>query len=74
MTILKVQRPVATTDSDSPWLFYDERRSIMFELPEKDVPRNIKQIMGSDFKVFTNLPNGNKRLLTEAKLAAWQYW
>lgn len=39
--IVKVQKPLMSTDKTSPWLFYDENRTIYEQFPEMEVPKEV---------------------------------
>ncbi len=50
--IVKVQRPILTTDPNAPWLIYDEARKHVTEVPEAVIPAYVKKAMGDDFKAY----------------------
>lgn len=50
--IVKVQRPISTNDKHIPWMVYDQLRARMCHIPEKDVPAEVKEALGNDFKAF----------------------
>lgn len=52
MTILKVQKPIVTSEADHPWLFYNEDRSINYQVPESKVSPQIKEAMGEENKIY----------------------
>jgi hypothetical protein len=49
--IIKVQRPRASTDPKSPWLFYDKPRFFISEIPESDLAA-LRKKMGSAVKAY----------------------
>lgn len=51
--ICKVQRPLFP--DDGPWLVYDEQRRFHVEVPVADVPRKLRQAMGTLSKIYCNL-------------------
>jgi hypothetical protein len=51
-TILKVQRPLYSTDPDEHWLLYDARRRIYVQIPLRDISLDLKRAMGDEFKVY----------------------
>ena len=50
--IVKVQRPIATTDPDAPWLIYDRASKHVEHRPDRMVRREIKDKMGGAYKAF----------------------
>ncbi len=50
--IVKVQRPVFTTDPMSPWLMYDREKKHMVEVPGAVIPAHVKEAMGDDPKAY----------------------
>ena len=50
--IFKVQRPVHDTSGDRPWLFYNRDRSILYMVPEVEVPAPVVTAVGSRLKAF----------------------
>lgn len=53
-TVLKVQRPISTTDESIPWLFYNRDHSVDFEMPEDGLAPNLVKAMGDDLKMYVN--------------------
>lgn len=45
--IVKVQRPVVTTDPALPWLVYDKKRKHRQEIPSAAIPEHVKHAMDS---------------------------
>lgn len=52
MTIAKIQRPLATNDPDSPWLLYTEDSSVMIFVPDREVPEEVRKIVGQRPKAY----------------------
>lgn len=52
--IVKVQRPLHTTDPNNPWLMYDLNRKYQIEVPDKNIPQHVKEAMGNDYKAYFN--------------------
>lgn len=50
--IVKVQRPIATTDPDSHWLIYDKAQKHVHRLANSVVPSRLRKQMGRDMKAF----------------------
>jgi hypothetical protein len=50
--IVKVQRPIHTTDPDLPWLIYDRAEKHVEQRPARMVRREVKDKMGADYKAF----------------------
>lgn len=50
--IVKVQRPVYSSDPNMPWLVYDQLRSREVQIKDKDIPTHVKKAMGNDLKAF----------------------
>ena len=50
--IVKVQRPVMSTEEHPPWLMYDEGRKHVTEVDPRMVPQYVKDAMGDDFKAY----------------------
>lgn len=50
--IVKIQRPLAGNMDGAPWLFYGKYRTNMFHVPEADVPKEVRQAMGGDYKGY----------------------
>lgn len=50
--IVKVQRPIMTSDPDAPWLIYDAERLHVTEVPSAVIPAYVKTAMGDDFKAY----------------------
>lgn len=50
--IIKVQRPLSTTDPTIPWLIYDKSRHRQQQIPQSVVPPRAVKDMGSDLKGY----------------------
>ena len=50
--IVKVQRPMMTTDPTTPWLIYDKARKHQVTIPDAVIPKHVKDAMGDDFKAY----------------------
>lgn len=50
--VLKVQRPVVSTDPDRPWLLYSEERATKVVMPEAHVSPELLAAMGERHKVY----------------------
>lgn len=62
--IVKVQRPIFSSDPNAPWLIYAEGARLLRQVPDKDIPEDIKRQMGDSYKGFfkadwTSLPHGS---------------
>lgn len=71
--ILKIQKPVTTNDPNIPWLVYNQTRSMLFYLSEKDVNAKIKQYMDQKFKIFVSVDLMDNKL-DSAELVKDQGW
>jgi hypothetical protein len=50
--IVKVQRPVVSSDSHSPWLIYDKSRKHVESKPDLVIPKHVRDAMKNDFKAY----------------------
>jgi hypothetical protein len=52
MHIVKVQRPLMSSDADLPWLVYDAARTGQYLVPDAMIPDEVKKAMGADNRAF----------------------
>jgi hypothetical protein len=52
MAIIKIQRPLMTNGDEPHWLLYDKARKHQELLPERLVPKDVREAMGNDYKAF----------------------
>lgn len=50
--IVKVQRPMMTSDQSLPWLIYDADRKHVTQVPGIAIPHHVRDAMGDDFKAY----------------------
>ena len=50
--IVKVQRPMMTSDQSLPWLIYDADRNHVTQVPEIAIPHHVRDAMGDDLKAY----------------------
>lgn len=50
--IIKVQRPVISTDPRQPWVLYDEHNNHVETVPGDAIPEYVKKMMGDDHKMY----------------------
>lgn len=50
--IVKVQRPLASTEADAPWMIYDKGRERVYMTNGSNVPAFFRALMGDDYKAF----------------------
>lgn len=62
-SVVKVQRPLHTTDETQPWLIYDQSRKRQCMIPEDQISHGSKKMMGNDYKAFF-LGQWNKKTQT----------
>lgn len=48
--IVKIQRPVQPPNG--PWLIYNEGQTVYMMLPPSSVPDDVKQLMGTEYKIY----------------------
>jgi hypothetical protein len=53
-TIIKVQKPIKSSDRDAPWLIYARGRSNMTQVPDRAIPASVKKAMGKEFRAYFN--------------------
>lgn len=51
-SVVKVQRPITTTDRSDPWLVYDQSRKRQSTIPDEEISHGSKTMMGADYKAF----------------------
>lgn len=51
-SVVKVRRPIATTDLSDPWLVYDQSRKRQSTILNKDISHGSKVMMGTDEQAF----------------------
>jgi hypothetical protein len=52
--IVKVQRPIRSSEPGDPWLVYAKGRQRVQVIPETKVPRRVKRALGDDLKGYFN--------------------
>jgi|GEM_PF-6045662 len=51
--VVKVQKALASTEDELPWLVYDKTRKKVHSLiPDSKIPDDVKTAMGDDIKAF----------------------
>lgn len=72
MTIVKVQKPVFSTDPGAQFLIYDRPQTHMAEQP---IPIESQRAMRSSFKMFFHAEfNVKKQQWDLGEVAEWQTW
>jgi hypothetical protein len=73
MRVVKVQRPLATNDSNQPWLVYDEDKSRVESIPAYKVPEHVKEQMLSLPKAYfeAHFADGHWRIGDRVKDRNW---
>ena len=73
--ILKVQRPLYSTDPDEHWLFYDVRRRVYLWTAAKNITDDLKRAMGDEYKIYIhadyNKETGTVGFLSVAPEQVW---
>ena len=50
--IVKVQRPITSTEAGAPWLIYDKARKRVEQKPSATIGNDVRKAMGADYKAF----------------------
>ena len=53
-TVVKVQRPLLSTQRNAPWLVYDRLRRITKQIPEDRLPVAVRTALTEDAKAYFN--------------------
>lgn len=74
--IIKVQRPVISSDREQPWLLYDEDRSHSVMISGDKVPKAWIKLMGSDYKMYCqaewfSIPEGHWEIYRKVARQEW---
>lgn len=73
--IVKVQKPVVSTDATNPWLIYNKRRIIDLVVAAAGIPDRIKEAMKGKYKMFWYIQcNLDTNEITWEEEAPWQNW
>jgi len=64
-SVVKVQRPITSTDPNPHWLIYDKSRKRLSAISEAHISHGAKKMMGTDLKAFF-LGSWNKKTQTWA--------
>lgn len=73
MTIVKVQKPLMSTEHDAPWLIYDRFKTVIAKTPGSQIPEDIKKWMGNDYKAYfdATLTLGNWKINKRVSPKTW---
>ena len=50
--VFKIQRPLMSTDPNTPWLVYDKKKNYILHIPESEVSHELKAMMGKHHKIY----------------------
>lgn len=72
---VKVQPPIYTNDAEMPWLVYDQLKSRVCHIPDKQIPKHVKTAMNGCQKGFFHAKwdEQHNTWLLQRKVK-WRYW
>lgn len=75
--IIKVQAPHASNDDTSPWLIYDQLKARMCQIPGRDIPQFVKDIVLKEKSLksfFEGEWNAETHRWTIVRKTHWRLW